>query len=79
MDDDALVEIYLAESSHQAHFLRNMLEDHGIDAKVLDEFSNLGVLPGDPEPPCLWVRRRDGLAARSILEEWDRAHAKSRP
>ncbi|MSR59951.1 MAG: hypothetical protein EXS05_20320 [Planctomycetaceae bacterium] len=78
MDDNALVEAYLAASSHQAHFLRNMLADAGIEARFVDELSTLGIRSGEVSGPCLCVRRRDRQRARQILEAWDAAQAAGR-
>jgi len=75
MADDEPVELYLAESSHQAHFLRNMLADAGILATVIGDMSTLGIRPGEESGPVLWVRRCDRYIARQILEEWDRSRA----
>ena len=78
MDDGAPVEIYLAESSHHAHFLRNMLADAGIEARVIGEMSTLGLRPGEESGPVLWTRQRDVVRARQILAEWDSAKTNGR-
>jgi hypothetical protein len=75
MADDAPVEVYLAENSLQAHFLRNMLADAGISASVIGDMSTLGARPGEESGPVLWVRHSDHANARKILEEWDRSRA----
>ena len=75
MADDEPVEAYLAESSHQAHFLWNMLADAGILARVIGDISTLGIRPGEESGPVLWVRRSDCGKARQVLEDWDRSRA----
>jgi hypothetical protein len=75
MADDEPVEVYLAESSHQAHFLRNILADAGILARVIGDMSTLGIRPGEESGPVLWVRRCDQEKARQILDDWDRSRA----
>lgn len=73
MADDEPVEVYLAESSHHAYFLRNMLADAGILASVIGDISMLGARPGEESGPIIWVRRCDRDQARQILENWERS------
>jgi len=69
MDQDRLAEVYVAENSLEAHFLKNLLEDSGIDVEVVGE--GLAVPLGETTQPRLWVRREDAEKAQTLIAEWE--------
>ena len=80
MDESEIVQVYAAADLSQAHFLRNMLADAGIEARVVGEVaSTLGLPAGDEAAPCVWVHQRDEQAARKLLVEWEATHARPHP
>jgi hypothetical protein len=79
MEDNDVVQVYVAPQPHQAHFLRNILADAGIEARVLGENLNLVDPPANLQSGALWVRQSDAEAARRILADWERSRSGSRP
>ena len=80
MNDHEIVQVYSAADLSQAHFLRNMLADAGIEARVVGEIaSTLGLPAGDEAAPCVWVHRRDEEVALRLLAEWEYTHARPHP
>lgn len=81
MHDDDVVEVYAAADLGQAHFLRDMLANAGIDARVVGDSisAGLGFPPVGESAPCVWVRRADEAKARELLEEFEKVHARPHP
>ena len=80
MHESEIVQVYSAADLSQAHFLRNMLADAGIEARVVGErTSTLGLPVGEEAAPCVWVHHRDEQAARQLLVDWERTQAKPHP
>jgi hypothetical protein len=74
MDDSDIVEIYSAANSLEAYALANALKADGIEAKVVNEFVQMGVglLPlTEPVTPRVWIRKGDEVRARELLEEYE--------
>ena len=67
---DEVVDVYTAANGPQAHFLKGLLEDAGIEARVVgDALQAAGY--NTVTPPHLWVRADQAEAARQILQTWD--------
>ena len=80
MHENEIVQVYAAADLSQAHFLRNMLTDAGIEARVVGEVtSTLGLPAGEEAAPHVWVHQRDEAAARKLLGEWEQVHARPHP
>ncbi|HLJ12108.1 MAG TPA: DUF2007 domain-containing protein [Planctomycetaceae bacterium] len=81
MQDDEIVEVYSAADLAQAYFLRTLLGNEGIEARVVgDKISTgLGLPPVGETAPCLWVRKTDEAKARELLAEFERVHARPHP
>ncbi len=67
-DSDELIPVYEAENVTEAHLLRDLLVDEGIDAVVSEENVPLG-LP--ITPTHVLVRREDEARARAFVERYD--------
>jgi hypothetical protein len=78
MDDDDVVEVYLAVDTPQAHFLRNLLADAGIDAQVVGGTvsSSLGLPQGIESAPTVLVHRADEVRARTLVDEFEKLNAR---
>ena len=81
MHHDDIVEVYIAADGPEAHFLRNMLIDAGINAEVLGGTvsSSLGLPAGVESAPSVLVNKADEVRAREILSEWEKQHRRSHP
>ncbi len=81
MHDDDIVEVYSAGDIGQAYFLRDMLANEGIEARVVGDriATGLGLPPVGESAPCLWVRRDDEARARELLAQWEQVHARPHP
>ena len=81
MQDDDIVEVYAAGELGQAYFLRDMLANAGIEARVVGDSisTGLGLPPVGESAPCLWVRRSDEAEARQLLAEWEKVQARPHP
>ena len=67
---DQVVDVYVAANGPQAHFLRGLLADAGIDARVVgDALQAAGY--NTVTPPHLWVRADQVEAAREVLTDWE--------
>lgn len=77
MEDNDVVQVYVVPQPHQAYFLRNMLADAGIEARVLGENLNMVDPPANLQAGALWVRRHDAEAARRILTDWEQSRSKA--
>ena len=77
MSEPEVVDVYVAANGPQAHFLRGLLEDAGIEAQVVgDALQAAGY--NTVTPPHLWVRAGQAKAARDLLRVWE-GHANDRP
>ncbi len=67
-DPDELVTIYKAENVTEAHLVKNLLVDEGIDAVVTEENEpfSLTITPTE-----VLVRRADEARARAVIEVYD--------
>jgi hypothetical protein len=67
-DPNDLVRVYEGDNVTEAHFVKNLLIDEGIDAVVWDgnEHFSLPITPSD-----VLVRRADEERARVIVDEYD--------
>ena len=75
MGDERNVEVYWAENAQDAHLARSLLDDAGIQAKVIGEMlqAGAGELPlGPSSSPRVWVPERDRTRAREIIAEWEK-------
>ena len=81
MHDDEVVEVYIAADTAQAHFLRNMLADAGIDARVIGGTvsSSLGLPAGVESAPSVLVHKSEEPLARELLTEWEKVHRQPHP
>jgi hypothetical protein len=74
MDSDRLAQIYVAENDLEAHFLKGLLEDNGIDVQIVNEALRfaIGDIPaGWATAPRLWVREENAVEARRLIDEWN--------
>ena len=78
MHDDDIVEVYKAGELGEAYFLRDMLGNAGIEARVVGDSisTGLGLPPVGESAPSLWVRRTDEKQARELLTEYEKVHAR---
>lgn len=67
-DPNDLVSVYQAENVTEAHLVKNLLADEGIEAAVAEENDAITL---SITPPDILVRRRDEAKARVIIEEYD--------
>jgi len=68
-DPDDLVTIYKAANTTEAHFVKNLLLDGGVEATVTEGYDPLG-LP-NVSPVEVMVRQRDEVGARPIVELYE--------
>jgi rubrerythrin len=76
--DAEIVEVYAAADVTEAHFLRDLLAENGIEARVVGESLQGGLIPtGDLEiAPRLWVFRHDEARATELLKAYERIHTR---
>lgn len=67
---ERMVEVYLARDVLEAHFLKDLLGGHAIQAQVIGENSSYAGVMGI-ERPRLWVFEQDKDRARSVLKEYE--------
>lgn len=70
------IEVYAARDGMEAHFLRSLLEDEGIDAQVVGDglVAALGDIPfGMPTAPRIWVQEEDAARARQLILDWEQS------
>jgi hypothetical protein len=67
-DADDLIAVYQGANVTEAHLVKNLLLDEGIDASVSEEneFLSLPITPSD-----VLVRRADEARARAVVERFD--------
>jgi hypothetical protein len=77
MQDHDIVEVYKAGELAEAYFLRDMLGNSGIEARVVGDSisTGLGLPPVGETAPSLWVRKADEKQARELLVEYEKRHA----
>src|SRR5262245_37207531 len=74
INDEDIVDVYSAADLAEAYFLRDVLADSGIQARVVGDalITGTGILPpGKETSPRLWVMRHDEARARKVLTEWE--------
>ena len=75
-DSDHIVEVYVAQNEPEAAILQAMLEDNGINARVVGGGlpGLIGEMPvGLPYAPRLWVREPDADAAKKLLQDYEQS------
>jgi hypothetical protein len=75
MGNERNVEVYWAENAREAHLVRSLLEEAGIQAHVIGEMlqAAAGELPlGPTSSPRVWVPETDRARAREIITEWEK-------
>jgi hypothetical protein len=77
-NEEDIVEVYSAANVTEAHFLRDLLTEQGIEAQVVGE-SLPSLPPGQESAPRLWVHRRDEQRAQAMLEEYERRQQAPHP
>jgi len=75
-NSDELIPIYEGSNVTEAHFVKNLLIDEGIDAKVTEEDVPL---PLPIMPSHVLIFRRDEDRARAIIDKYDRSSAPAVP
>ena len=79
LEDDKIVEVYSAGNAPDAHMVQQMLENTGIESRIVGELlgGGIGELPlGEVTTPRVWVHADQAAAARAAINEWE-AHRKS--
>lgn len=80
MHDAEIANVYCAQNVTEAEFLRNILADAGIEARVTGQGTIFtGALQNEEGIPCLWVRHADESRAREILDDYTRRRNVARP
>jgi hypothetical protein len=76
MRDKDIVEVSLAANTPEAHLIKSLLEDNGIQARIVDEtMYGAGPMPFDLSAgPRIWTTRADAERARQIIEQWETEH-----
>lgn len=77
MSEPTLAEIYTAADAVQAHFLKNLLADAGIEARVVGDRDELHL--GDSTAPRVWVMQADASRARELIEDWEQSRHQATP
>jgi hypothetical protein len=74
MMEEGPVEVYSALNITEAEFLRGLLANEGIDAKVVGEALGMGVgeLPPLIATPRIWVQSSEVERARTVIDEYGR-------
>jgi hypothetical protein len=67
-DPDELISVYQAANVTEAHFVKNMLIDEGINASVSEENEPI---PLPITPSDVLVFRRDEARAREVIDRYD--------
>jgi hypothetical protein len=78
--EEDIVEVYSAADIAEAHFLRGMLEEAGIQARVVGDelITSVGSL-GAQVAPRVWVHRADAPRAKELLKEYEQVHRRPHP
>ncbi len=80
MSDSSFVEVYSAADVIEAHFLKNLLADAGIEAHVVGEsLSDAagGVPLGEMTAPRVSVAPADVERARRLVKDWEQNHGRT--
>ncbi|MDZ4779490.1 MAG: DUF2007 domain-containing protein [Planctomycetia bacterium] len=76
------VAAYIAASNIEAHLLKNLLIDAGIEAAVEEDVSQIGVwwggLASQLHRPKVWIEQSETNRAAPILEEFERQESERR-
>jgi rubredoxin len=68
--------VYNAANNLEAHLLRNLLADAGIEAFVTEDVSQIGTWMGGLVPeihkPQVWIDRQDSDRAKPVLDDYER-------
>lgn len=76
------VAAYIAASNMEAHLLKNLLIDAGIEAAVEEDVSQIGVwwggLASQLHRPKVWIEQADADRAAPVLEEFERQESERR-
>jgi hypothetical protein len=79
MHDTEITNIYCAQDVLEAEFLKNILADAGVDARVIGEGTIFtGALQNEGGIPCIWVRHADEARAREVLDDYARRRGRPR-
>lgn len=80
MNAPELVEVYTASGTHEAHLLKLLLSDAGIEARVVGDglHNAVGELPASAILPRLWVRAADLDAARAVIHDYEQRRTEPR-
>lgn len=74
-----IVEVYSAENLTEAYFLRDLLANAGIEARVVGDTLTGMLPPGNETAPRVWVFRSDEPRARELLAEYEQVHLRPHP
>jgi hypothetical protein len=74
------VAVFTAETSVEAHFLRNLLADAGIEAHASGDLPGVseGGLTADASAPQVWVDREDAPLALRVIDDYEQRCAERR-
>jgi hypothetical protein len=79
MHDTEIASVYCAQNLAEAEFLKNILADAGIEARVVGEAMIWGGASQiDEGIPSVWVRHVDETRAREILDDYVRRRDRPR-
>lgn len=67
---ERMVKVYSARDSFEGHFLKDLLESHGIEAQVVDENTGFAGV-GGIEQPRVWVFEKDEQTARELIGRYE--------
>ena len=76
-----IVEVFEAQSDGTAHLVKALLDDAGIQARIVGEMLKgvAGELPlGQTIAPRVWVFENDAPRAREIIAEWEKRYLADR-
>ena len=68
-DRDDLVSIYKAANVTEAHLVKNIMQQAGIDAQLTEEYDPLAGL--NIASPDVLVHRRDFVRAESVIDQYE--------
>lgn len=70
MQDNVVAEVYAAANEAEAYLVKNLLDNQGIPARVVNE--PLYAVPcGVTVDPHVWVTKADADRALQIIEQWN--------
>src|SRR5205085_2222553 len=74
MTKSEITEVYSAADDAEAYFVKNLLEDAGIKAQVVNDQSWVAPGAGDSMAPRIWVSQADERRARELVLRWEDEH-----